>query len=96
MGDYSVLRGRLLSEKAEGDTYINMRPGPYASYYATACSQSNFFRVDTLKKSWPVPHIKSTVVRGNRLKHFYLEQMLILKIVALKQLIRKICIAAYF
>jgi hypothetical protein len=34
MGDYSILRGWLLSEKAAVDTYINMQPGPYTSYVA--------------------------------------------------------------
>jgi hypothetical protein len=32
IGDYSILRGRLLSEKTGVDTYISIRPGPFASY----------------------------------------------------------------
>jgi hypothetical protein len=32
MGDYKILHGRLLSEKAAVETCINMRPGPYALY----------------------------------------------------------------
>jgi hypothetical protein len=74
MVDYSTLRGRLLSEKAAVDTYINMRPRPYASYEGAACPQSNFLRVDTLKKlAWTAyefnrgsgPRVESFVLRTN-------------------------------
>jgi hypothetical protein len=50
MGDYSILCGRLLSEKTAVETYFNMRPGPYALYLAAAGPQSNLFREDTVKK----------------------------------------------
>jgi hypothetical protein len=50
MGDYKILCGRLISEKVAIETYINIRPGPYSLYSAVAYPQSNFYKVDTLKK----------------------------------------------
>jgi hypothetical protein len=88
-GDYKILRSHLLSEKTAVETYINMKPGPYILYSAAACPQSNFFRVET-QKSWPRPHMNSAAVWSHRLKHFYFDRTLILKIVALKQLSGKI------
>jgi hypothetical protein len=32
IGDYNILLSQLLSEKTAVETYINMRPGPYALY----------------------------------------------------------------